>query len=324
MRGIGRIKRAARQLRRRFRPGAVILMYHRIIDCPDDPYGVYVSPANFAAHLKHLQQNYQTMRLVELVAALRQGALPQHAVALTFDDGKVDTYSEAYPYLASARIPATVFVTTGYVDRCCEFWDDKLQSLFLLPDCLPPHLQLDIRGVVYAWSITCTKDRRRVHGEIYELLKPLPAAEQADILNYLEQWAGNSQAERPNYRAMTSGELNQLACDGLVDLGAHTVTHPMLSAMPADIQRAEIEGSRQQLEQIIGRPVSTFAYPYGMPSDFNTTSIAITRAGGFFAACTWVARAVEPNADLFQLPRCWVGNWEPELFKRNIESYYLN
>jgi peptidoglycan/xylan/chitin deacetylase (PgdA/CDA1 family) len=299
-------------------------MYHRIIDSPDDPYGICVSPANFAAHLIHLQQNYQLTRLVDVIAALKQGALPQRAVILTLDDGKVDTFCEAYPCLAAARIPATAFVTTGYIDRSHEFWDDKLQRLLLLPDRMPPYLQLEIRGEQYASSITCPEDRRRVHNEIYELLKPLMAAEQFDILNCLEQWVDSGLADRPDYRAMTSMELNWLTHDGLVDLGAHTVTHPMLSAMPADIQRAEIEGSRQQLERITGRPVYTFAYPYGMLSDFNASSIALTKAAGFLAACTCVAHAVEPGADLFQLPRCWVGNWEIETFKRNMESYFLN
>jgi peptidoglycan/xylan/chitin deacetylase (PgdA/CDA1 family) len=118
---------------------------------------------------------------------------------------------------------------------------------------------------------------------------------------------------------MTSAELTQLTQDGLVEVGAHTVTHLVLSTVPAGAQRAEIAGGREMLEAILKKPVLTFAYPHGQDTDFTAETVEIVKTAGFRVACTTIPGAVERGADLFRLRRQFVGNWDPETFKKNLE-----
>jgi len=323
VRGIGRIKKAFCGVRRQFRPGAVILMYHRIADLPTDPYRIAVSPDHFAQHLEYIRQTCYPMRLLDLVDAVQRNSLPKRAVVISFDDGYVDNFYQAYPILASARIPATVFVTSGHIDSPREFWDDELERVLLLPERLPSCLQLRVQGEEYEWPIRSADQRQLAHRAVYRLLLPLTADERLSILAHLASWAGMEGTGRPDYRAMTSIELIQLTQNGLVELGAHTITHPVLSALSADAQYAEIVGSRQRLEAIIGSPVLTFAYPHGRVQDFTDETVEIVETAGFRAACTAIPGVVESGDDLLRLRRYWVHNWDLETFKQSLTSFFV-
>jgi len=324
MRGIGRVKKAFRQANRRLRPAAVILMYHRIADVPLDPRGTAVSPARFAQHLEYIQQTCRPMRLLDLVDALQRRSLPRRAVAITFDDGYADNLTQAYPLLAAARIPATVFAISDGISSPREFWWDRLERLLLLSPHLPGRLRIRARDREHEWPTASAEQRELAYHAIRPLLRGLVAAERDRVLADLADWAGPGQAERPDCRPLTDAELIQLTQDGLVDLGAHTATHPILSELSADAQRAEIVASRQRLEAIIQGPVLAFAYPYGQSQHFTDETVEIARAVGFRAACTTIQGSVEPGDDLFRLRRCEVWNWDLATFRRSLEWFFLS
>ena len=324
VRGLERIRRASQRLRRHyFTPAAVILMYHRIVDLAVDPYGIVVSPSHFAQHLEYIRQTCHPMRLLDLIEAMRNHSLPKRAVVLTFDDGYADFFSIANPLLAGAQIPATVFVASGYTDSQQCFWSDELTRVLLLSERLPSSLRLSVRGVDYRWALTSPGERQVAHSAIYDLLLPLPPAEQSSVLECLKSWAGIANSGCAEDRAMTSTELIQLAQSGLVELGAHTVNHPVLSALSGDDQCAEIVECRRKLESVIGSPILTFAYPHGTLKDFTDETARHVEAAGFCAACTTIPGVVDPSSDLYRLRRCWVGNWDYNTFRKNLEWYLL-
>ena len=323
MRGTGRIKKAFLKARRRFRPAAIILMYHRVADVPIDPRGTAVSPGRFAQHLEYIRQTCHPMRLLDLVEAVRQRSLPRRAVAVTFDDGYADNLTRAYPLLASAQIPATVFVVSGSVNSSDEFWWDRLDRLLLQPPRLPERLHIRVPGQEHEWPTTSAKQRQLAHHAIRHLLRTLAPEDRDRVLVDLVRWAGPEQTGWPDCRPMTDDELIQLTRGGLVELGAHTVTHPVLADLSADEQHAEIVGSRQDLEGIIHSPVLAFVYPYGQAQHFTDETVEIVKAAGFRAACTAIQGSVEPGEDLFRLRRCEVRDWDLETFKRYLEWVFV-
>ncbi len=322
MRGLGRVKKELRRVRRYFAPAAVILMYHRITNLPVDPYGIVVSPEHFAQHLEWIRQTCHAMQLLDLMEAAHSQSLTRRTVVITFDDGYADFSAQAYPVLASAQIPATVFVTSGFTDSRAPVWSDELTRLILMPEHLPPHLQLHLHGSEYQWSLTSPTERKLLHEALYGLLRLLPPAEQSDCLAYLASWAGVARP-RDVDRFLTSSELIQLAGDGLVEVGAHTIHHPTLSALPASTQSDEIAGSRHGLEALLGHPVLTFAYPHGQAEDFTDETVEAVQAAGFRAACTTIPGVVDSASNPYRLPRFWVGNWDLETFKKNLEWFFL-
>lgn len=317
MKGSWRIKKAVHRLRRHLRPGAIILNYHRIADLPSDPY--CVAPNNFAQHVEYVRRMCNPMNLLDMVDAVQNGSCPERAVVITFDDGYVETLLQAYPLLTNAQVPATVFVIAGDIDRPARSWEDMLEQVLIHTTSVPSRLRLSVRGEEYEWSIGGAEQRQRVNTALCQLLRPLEAAEQLEVVNGLATWAGLCGSEHPSYRPMASTELIQLTQDGLVEVGAHTLTHSMLSTLPTDAQQAEIVGGRERLEAIVRKPVLTFAYPHGQDTDFTNETVEIVKTAGFHVACTTIPGAVERGADLFRLRRYYAGNWDPETFKKNLE-----
>jgi peptidoglycan/xylan/chitin deacetylase (PgdA/CDA1 family) len=317
MKGSWRIKKTSRKLRRLFRPGAIILNYHRIANIASDPY--CVAPETFAQHLEYVQRTCHPMHLLDMVNAVQRGSLPKRAVVITFDDGYVETLQQAYPLLACAQVPATVFVIAGDINCPPRSREDFLEQLLIHMTSAPPRLQLRIRGEEYDWVIGGAEQRQRAYTAIFQIMCAISTVEQIEVLNDLATWAGLCGTEHPGYCAMTSTELVLLTQDGLVELGAHTVSHPVLSTLSPKAQRSEIAGSREMLEAIIRKPVQTFAYPHGQEEDFTKETAEIVKAAGFRVACTTIPGAVEGSPDLFRLPRHYVGNWDQETFRKNLE-----
>jgi peptidoglycan/xylan/chitin deacetylase (PgdA/CDA1 family) len=261
-----------------------------------------------------------------LAQGLQAGSLPKRAVAVTFDDGYADIADHAMPLLERYQIPATVFVATGYIGR--EFWWDELERLVLSPAILPDRLCLTVNGSTLEWPVDDPDDltpkkgetspRQRLLRSLYGLLLTLSYKERRKALKCLRAWAGSESHNAPYPRALTRGELIELARGGLVEIGAHTVTHPVLTELPTAAQRVEIRGSKAYLEELLGQPVTSFSYPNGASSDETLT---IVRDAGFSSACASSHGVVWRGTGPFQLPRFWIQDWDGAMFSRWLRRW---
>jgi peptidoglycan/xylan/chitin deacetylase (PgdA/CDA1 family) len=342
IRGIGRMGQAARWIRNRVASRALILLYHRIVELPcGDPYLLCVSPQNFAEHLEVLRTSWRPLRVPQLVRALRAGNLPDRAVVLTFDDGYADNLYNAKPLLERYDIPATTLIATGYIGCQREFWWDEIEGLFLQPGTLPERLCLNVNGHSYKWALgeaahyteaDCQRHRvwhvgqnetpsvrHQIHRTLYRLLHPFPEANRRKTLDELLAWAGRESLRRPTHRTLLHDEVVQMALGGLVEVGAHTVTHPVLATLPVIAQRDEIRRSKASLEEILGHSVTSFSYPHG---SYTPETIALVRGAGFSQACSSIADVVSQGTDGFQLPRRVVKNCGGEAFGHQLEKWF--
>ena len=224
-------------------------MYHRVTDADLDPWSLCVTPQHFAQHLEVLRKHTHPLPLRELISELPRGNRSRSAVAVTFDDGYADNLLNAKPQLEHFNIPATVFVTTGPLGGQREFWWDELESLLLTPGTLPPSLRLGINGETHEWQLgdaACYPEahwRRDRHWKapgnpptprhelflaLWRLLQPVADSKQRNVLNTLRAWAGARPGARPSHRPISVPELGALADGELIEIGAHTVTHPIL------------------------------------------------------------------------------------------------
>jgi peptidoglycan/xylan/chitin deacetylase (PgdA/CDA1 family) len=297
---------------------ALILMYHRVTTVNADPFALCVSPPHFAEHLQVLRKHTSPVSLRRVLESLSGKRIPPHSVTITFDDGYADNLHNARPLLERSDIPATVFVTSGFVGQDHEFWWDELESIFLEPGHLPSSLSLTISGVEHRWDLGESASRQEVYFELWRLLQLLPEWERTEVLESLAVWGARGRAARPNYRGLSAKELQSLSANDSIEIGAHTVTHPSLPELAVAAQRSEVQKSKATLEDILGRPVTSFAYPYGASSD---ESMEIVREAGFRCACTADPGFVDTDPDLFQLPRVQVENWDGEEFEKRLISW---
>jgi peptidoglycan/xylan/chitin deacetylase (PgdA/CDA1 family) len=316
---------------------AAILMYHRVVDVDLDPWGLCVTPEHFAQHLAILQQFCQPISLQQLTQAHREGKIPQRAVAITFDDGYVDNLLNAKPLLEQYQIPATVFVTTGKVGQNREFWWDDLERVLLSPGKLPEklHLSLGCQWELGKAASYSEAERKRDHTlkawegqpgsrlafyySVWNKLRPLSVTETEPLLAEIIAWAGADSQPRPNCRPLNHTELKELAQGNTIEIGAHTVNHPFLSAHSPDYQRQEIEQSKRDLETMLERSITSFAYPFG---DYNQDTIPLVEAIGFNCACSTVQKPLWKGSDRFQFPRLEVVNCNGDTFKQNLLYWF--
>jgi peptidoglycan/xylan/chitin deacetylase (PgdA/CDA1 family) len=265
---------------------AAILLYHRVASLPSDRWRMAVSPERFAEQLDTIAAHFTPLPLSELVRSLQANDVAHGALAVTFDDGYRDVLDVAKPELERRSIPATVFTVSGYIDSGRDFWWDVLERL-------APGLD---KGYD-AWHVK---------------LQALPEAERRATLDEL---AASLPAAEP--ATLSRDGLRLLAEGGLVEIGAHTVTHPALTGLATEEQLDEMRRSKEQLEGLLGRPVAGFSYPYGI-HDAETATQA--QAAGFAYACTSERRPATADDDLFQLPRLHIDDVPGDAFEEQLAN----
>jgi peptidoglycan/xylan/chitin deacetylase (PgdA/CDA1 family) len=331
------VRRLARRLVSRATGAGVVLMYHRVAEVGSDPWSLCVSPRHFEEHLRLLRERFRVVPLSTLLSGSREGGLARRAVAVTFDDGYADSLLAAKPLLERYGVPATVFVTAGQLGASREFWWDELERLLLRPGTLPVALELEAggrrlerridRAERYThedyrrherWTVHSTCDptpRHALFRVLYMWLFELAPRARQSAIDALREWAGAGAEGRPSHRSLTREELADLASGGLVEIGAHTLTHPALDALPRGEQWAEISGSKALLEALAGRPVTAFAYPHGA---FSADTVGLVREAGFAVACSTRYEAVPVDGDPYRVPRVEVRDGDGDSLARSL------
>jgi peptidoglycan/xylan/chitin deacetylase (PgdA/CDA1 family) len=323
-----------------------ILAYHRVAELEFDPQLLAVAPKHFAEQLQVLRDAYRPMALQDWVVSLQRGTLPPRAVAVTFDDGYADNLFNAKPILETYNVPATVFITAGRVGYSEEFWWDQLERLLLSPGDLPEEIDLDVNGTImeirlaetsqntagdrelhHSWNILQPDDptlRHRAYRLLCKLFKTMDEDVRGGNLERMFSYSGCSRQARPTHRTLSELEVKNLAKGELVEVGAHTVTHPMLAKLSSEEQKAEILASKQILEDLLGRRVASFAYPYGTDTSYTADTVSIVREAGFGQACSNFSGRVWRLTDQYQLPRNVVRDWSGDEFARWLESWIVD
>ncbi len=322
---------------------ALILMYHRVNQVRPDPWDLCVTPKHFAEHLDVLRADFHPMRLTELLEALDKGEIPNRSVVVTFDDGYADNLYEAKPLLERYIIPATIFLASGCIGSNREFWYDELERLLFHPGTLPETLVMEIIETSRQWDLGETAPwsgdnvlrhrawkfdapplsrRHELFREIYQLLQSLPANEQWKALETMRVWANLRPEARKTHSVLSLQEVVELAQGKLVEIGSHTVTHSVLSALTIATQWDELERSKSDLEKVLNRPVTSFAYPYGENFVYTAETVRAVREFGFDSACTTTEGLVHKDSDRFLLPRVMVLDWDGETFARQLSTWF--
>jgi peptidoglycan/xylan/chitin deacetylase (PgdA/CDA1 family) len=311
-----------------------ILMYHRVSTTRHDPWGLTVTPENFVEQIELIARNRHVMSLRDFFQRFRSNTLPRGAVAITFDDGYADNFYVAAPLLKRFDIPATLFITTGYLDRPA-FWWDELDRLLFLPSSLPTELDLTINGKQLLFRRTWVgpfssgrrlerqngpDSRRKLLRQIWQQMRAVSPEAREDVLRQLRRRLSRSDKAESSFehRPMTKDEVASFSKDELIDIGAHTLSHPRLSTQPPTAQHFEISRSKEICEELIGREVVSFSYPFG---DKSAQTMMLVRRANLQLACTTRFSPVRSTDDCFDLPRFCISNWNGEELNAKLREY---
>jgi len=278
----------------------VILCYHRIADLAPDSHALCTPPAVFREHMIHLRDRCTPIALDDLVRAAAAGAIPERAVAVTFDDGYLDALRTASPILVEHGVPATFFVNSDRLDEEHERWWDILERVFLTEPHVPARLSLRVAGHDLDMRTAGSGERAAALESLNRTAWTLDADGRRQLAADVLAWSGAAAPPRVSHRVMTAGEIRALAQRPGHAIGAHTVHHLALTCHDAATKRREIDDDRRALEHRLGRAVDLFSYPYG---ELDAETIAAVRDAGFRAAVTVESGAVAAGTNRLLLPR---------------------
>ena len=273
-----------------------ILIYHRVPRQPDPLFPDECDAPRFDEHVQQLADCFNVIPLPDAVRALDRGKLPPRAACITFDDGYADNAEVALPILLKHRVSATFFVAAGFLDGG-RMWNDTVIELVRRA----PGDFLDLSEIdLGRFEIGSVSQRRQTIANLIDKLKYLPMeSRQAKV----DEMCALIPAIPPDDLMMTSDQIRALHAAGM-EIGGHTVNHPILARTDDSLARAEIANGKEMLEGIIRGPVRLFAYPNGKPQrDYLPQHPEMVKRLGFDAAVSTAHGAAGIGSDAYQLPR---------------------
>jgi peptidoglycan/xylan/chitin deacetylase (PgdA/CDA1 family) len=273
-----------------------ILIFHRVLPAPDPLFPDLPDAQRFDEILGWMKSWFNVLPLDHAVRQLRTGTLPARAAAITFDDGYADNFTVALPILLRRNLTATFFIATGFLDGG-RMWNDTI--IEAIRHCRLPAVDLGDIGLGHHVMATAHQ-RRAVIETLIGGAKYLPADQRHALADQIAERAG---VEPPTDLMMSSQDVQQLRHAGM-QIGAHTISHPMLTKLTCDDARYEIAQGKARLEDLLQERVGLFAYPNGkLGKDYVEEHATLVREIGFDAAVSTNWGAASRDSDFMQLPR---------------------
>lgn len=308
-RGVRYLRRRVRDRIDRHRP--LILMYHRVAEPQSDEWQLAVSPDRFAEQVAALVATRTVVPLKDILTARSDRPL----AAVTFDDGYADVLETALPILERHDCRATLFLVTDAVGSQ-GFWWDRLEAAIMHPrvdgvrEVSIPEAGISARVDANA----APAQRSAEHKRLWAALRPLDEKSRDRALDRLCEAAHLPAHGSATGRIASADAIRKLS-GSLLDIGAHTLSHPTLPALDPVAQKREIEGSRDACEALTGQRPRTFGYPFG---DYDAGTPALVAAAGFDLAVSVRDGFVRPDSSRYTLPRRAVTNAPIERFVASI------
>lgn len=287
-----------------------ILMYHRLsMDGRAGTIGV----DRFREQMEILRDWFHPMTMTQLLEANETGSIPDNAVVVTFDDGYHDFVDHGLPILKELRIPATLFVTTGFVGGELWLWPDQIRyAIEQTRKCsltLPfSPKKMDLRtgkGKEEAWNLIADHCMAISNQD-----------KQALIVKLYDKLGVSVPCDTPEeYRALTWEQIIDAVKEG-IEVGSHSHTHPILTQLNFEELTRELRHSKEQITRKLGEAPKIFCYPNGQGVDFNQhVKNALSRNGYEYALVAFPG--LEPLTNRWEINRYPVSNdWDQ--FEKSI------
>lgn len=278
-----------------------------------------VSKKNFEKEIQYLKKMYTILSLESFVEKITSdNEIPKRVAILTFDDGYKDNYKIGFPILKNYNIPATIFLSTHYINKRRLFWWDQLNYILnnskrkIIYFNENQKITLDTKqDIINAYNLFGQKLNQLTNEKKFQALKELEEKTEVQIPYQIGE-----------DHVLSWDEIKEMSKYG-INFGSHTVTHPILTRISHDQRKIEIKKSKEDIEKNIKKKVTSFCYPNGKIDDYDNEIINILKNSGYNCAVTTICSNNVNRDNLFSLGRCSHG-WNYSSFKFNISKIELN
>lgn len=300
-----------------------ILAYHRVWDIgPEDTFPfdvelVSATPADFRWQMEQVLRACSPITFARLAESLDDGVdLPPRPIIVTFDDGHRDNYTHAFPVLRELGVPATVFVSTGFIGSAGTFWFDRVVQLLHHA----PRGRVEVPAVGFtAFVGDDVAARRESAGRLLRMLKAVPDTVRLSAVTQMEDALGTRTplADGVLSGALTWDEVREMARGG-IEFGSHTVSHPVLTRLEDGPLGDELSRSRRDIEHEVGQSVTALAYPVGGPEAFDERVVSAAIRAGYRFGVSYVSGVNAGLSDPYRLRRLHVERYTSRAYFRGL------
>lgn len=287
----------------------VILCYHKVTDTKEGEVDYFrpqmaVSLETFRKQMEFLAKNYNVNSLEEVInTILQHKTLPRKTVAITFDDGYADNYTNAFPVLKDKKLSATIFLATDYIETNKLLWWDKVWQILKNIDDLskieiPEGICEEPFRLQLLKALTNNAlNRNEIAVLVTSLVKGMDEEQKMALIKYMLDNYSVSQEEKS--LMLSWNQVIEMSKNG-ISMQAHTKSHQNLTGISEEKAKMEIIESKREIETRINKKITCFSYPYGF---FNDKIKQLVINAGLKCACSTVQGSNGLNDDLFALKR---------------------
>lgn len=284
-----------------------VFIFHRVLAAPDPLLPGEPDASQFDWMMRFVSRNFNVLPFGQAVSLLGSGKLPAAAACITFDDGYQDNFSVAMPILQGYGVVGTFFIATGFLNGGRMWNDDIIEAVRAFPNEIADWSAFGLGQ----HDLTTHQGRLLAIDAVLSKLRYFPHDQRGAIAREIARSAG---LQDDSALMMTSDEVRSLRAAGM-ELGAHTHTHPILSALSENEAESEIAQGKAELEAILGETVTSFAYPNGNTRrDLGLRDAGIVKRLGFVGAVTTDWGVANTRTNPFMVPRFTPWDRSPHRF----------
>lgn len=273
---------------------SLILMFHEVQD-----------PEWFEGVLQHLAKRIKFISYEELITRITNEQFNDKCAHVTVDDGHISYFENAYPVLKKHGIASTLFVSPKIIELEQNYWFQRVRPL----------LSEAFQRFVVTRS-ACFFHRKVDRYSVHAIIKSLQFSQIDAIISEYEN--DHPKLVQP-YMNISQSQLQHLSETGLVEIGAHTLNHPILANESDNDSAREIIKSITDLSSLIRKPIRTFAYPNGQPSmDFGQREMKTLRELGIELAFSTESSSIYQVVNLMSIPRIGISKGNPMYVTQKI------
>ena len=276
-----------------------IFVYHRFCHAGNSDDNLMDSDS-FEWQLKIITRYCNVLSLGEyLDLKVNRKKIPDRTVVITIDDGYMDFYEYAYPILKKYGITATFFVTVNFIEKKIWLWPDRID--YIVKNTAKNSLCFNFDGKKFDIASSDSALQFKSWREITDYCISITNFKKWELIHSLENYTGVKCPEEipSEYQPVTWEQLKEMS-DWGIEIGSHTMTHPILSKIDNAELVEEINTSKTVIESRLGRKVHSFCYPNSAPGDINDAVIQQVKKSGYFGG---VFGTYPDSKDIFQIPR---------------------
>lgn len=268
-----------------FRKKLSILMYHAVVRTPlEVPDWCFVSEDNFSRQMDYLSRHFRVVPLDQAAQELRADRISEPTAVITFDDGFQNVHDVAFPILTRYKLPSTVFINTAFINTAQTLW------FCLLNQAITETKRRELVWEDQTFDLSDTASRARCNARLQRLVKKLPHDQLLEKVEEIREKLGirtpMEVATDSPFRMLDNRSIAAMSASGLVEFGAHTATHTILTRVDETRARQEITSSIEDTQRLTGKPCRSFAYPNGQPRDYNAAMVEFLADSGIEVAVT--------------------------------------